>query len=85
MIALIIELTPASESVCPNPAARLKCEGSIPIAANPVIAPFAPPEITAAAIPRSQISAFAMQPLCISKCAVGVHCGVSSGVPVAEW
>src|ERR1700732_5293190 len=52
----ITALTPAIASVERNPACRLKCAGSMPTAAKPVITPLAPPAIPAAAIPFNQIS-----------------------------
>jgi hypothetical protein len=56
IIADIIALTAAMASVECSPACRLKCAGSIPTAANPVITPLAPPAIPAAAIPFTQVS-----------------------------
>jgi hypothetical protein len=54
-MADIKALTPAMASVECSPACRLKCCGSIPTAAKPVITPFAPPAIPAATIPLSQV------------------------------
>src|SRR3984957_4205049 len=48
----IIALTPAIASVARSPACRLKCAGSMPTAAKPVMTPLAPPAIAAAARPR---------------------------------
>src|ERR1700730_1055702 len=52
----MIALIPAIASVECNHSRRLKCAGSIPTAANPVMTPLAPPAIAAAAIPFSHIS-----------------------------
>ena len=52
MIEDIAALTAAMASVERSPACRLKCCGSMPTAAKPVITPLAPPAIAAASRPR---------------------------------
>jgi SAM-dependent methyltransferase len=54
-----------------SPARRLKWFGSIPTAANPVMIPFAPPEIAAAAIPFSHILMFFI----FAAVSAGLRCG----------
>src|SRR5579883_2770938 len=56
MMPLIAALTPAMPSVARKPACKLKCAGSMPMAANPVITPLAAPAMAAVASPLSHNS-----------------------------
>src|SRR5580700_2562836 len=58
MMADISALTPAMARVECRPACRLKCSGSMPTAAKPVMTPLAPPAIAAATSPRHHTRKF---------------------------
>src|SRR5579862_3486518 len=60
MMALMAALAPARASVEKRPAWRLKCSGSIPTAANPVMMPLAAPAMPAVASPFSHSSTLFM-------------------------
>ena len=55
MMADMTALTMAMASVERSPDCKLKCAGSMPTAAKPVMTPLAPPAMAAAAMPFNQV------------------------------
>jgi hypothetical protein len=56
MMALMPALTEEMAMVLRNPACKLKCAGSMPTEANPVMTPLAAPPMAAVSMPLIQIS-----------------------------